>query len=176
MMTSNLRLRGLLCSSVALAAMAAPTLADPMPPEESLAGLEYELISQDDLYIYGALNSYAEAPFLTKLVEAGKLPPVAERLPEEPIIMQTGAMVDGIGEYGGVFRHVIGGRPEGYNWMAGQHQGWGGINMAVQECLVRQGPRWQIKPDEQGPLPNLAQSWSWNDDNTELTLNLMKGV
>lgn len=175
-MTFGNHMRWLLCSSALAASAATSALAEPMPPEQSLAGLEYELISQDDLYIYGALDSYAEAPFLTKLVEAGKLPPVAERLPEEPIIMQTGAMVDGIGEYGGVFRHVIGGRPEGYNWMAGQHQGWGGINMAVQECLVRQGPRWQIKPDEQGPLPNLAQSWSWNDDNTELTLNLMKGV
>jgi len=68
------------------------------------------------------------------MVDAGALPPVADRLPAEPIIFKTGAMVDGIGEYGGVFRHVIGGRPEGWNWMAGQHQGWGGINMAMQEC------------------------------------------
>jgi len=49
--------------------------------------------------------------------------------------------------------------------------------MAMQECLVRQGPRWQVKAEEQtGPLPNLAQSWSWNDTNTELQINLMQGV
>ncbi len=49
--------------------------------------------------------------------------------------------------------------------------------MAVQECLVRQGPRWQVKPSEQtGPLPNLAKSWEWNEDKTELTMHLVKGI
>lgn len=151
--------------------------ADPMPKERSLANLKYELIGRNDIYAYGKLDQYSQAPFLDELVAAGKLPAVADRLPEEPIIFKTAAMSDGVGEYGGVFRHVIGGRPEGWNWMAGQHQGWGGINMAMQECLVRQGPRWQIKGEDQtGPLPNLVQSWEWNDNHTELTLHLMKGV
>ncbi len=151
--------------------------ADQMPAERSLSGLQYELIGRDDIYGYGALDSYSEAPFLSDLVAAGKLPSVEERLPNEPLIFKTDAMSDGIGVYGGVFRHVIGGRPEGFNWLAGQHQGWGGINMAVQECLVRQGPRWQVKADDQsGPLPNLAKSWEWNADMTELTMHLVEGV
>jgi peptide/nickel transport system substrate-binding protein len=148
-----------------------------MPEEKSLSGVQYELIGRDDLYTYKALPQYNQAPFLDALVAAGKLPPVNERLPKEPVVFKTGAMVDGLGEYGGVFRHVIGGRPEGFNWLAGQHQGWGGINMAVQECLVRQGPRWQIKSEEQsGPLPNLAKSWEWNSDMTELTMHLIEGA
>ncbi|WP_420858923.1 ABC transporter substrate-binding protein [Marivivens marinus] len=151
--------------------------ADEMPPEQSLAGLEYDLIGRDDLYSYRALESYNQAPFLDALVESGALPPVEDRLPAEPLVFKTSAMSDGIGEYGGVFRHVIGGRPEGFNWLAGQHQGWGGINMAVQECLVRQGPRWQIRAEDQtGPLPNLARSWEWNADMTELTMHLVEGV
>lgn len=151
--------------------------ADQMPEEKSLSGLNYELIGRSDVYEHKQLDSYSEAPFLTKMVDDGKLPSVSDRLPEAPIVFKTGAMVDGMGTYGGVFRHVIGGRPEGWHWMAGQTQGWGGINMAMQECLVRQGPRWQVKAEDQtGPLPNLAQSWSWNEGNTELTLNLMKGV
>lgn len=161
----------------ALTVVAATGSADQMPPETSLSGLEYELIGRDDIYSYGSLDAYQQAPMLDALVASGALPPVADRLPAEPIVFQSGAMVDGVGEYGGVFRHVIGGRPEGWNWMAGQHQGWGGINMAMQECLVRQGPRWLVRAEEQtGPLPNLAQSWSWNADNTELTINLMEGV
>ena len=164
-------------TALAVAASGISASADPMPKERSLSKLKYELIGRDDIYSHGKLESYSQAPFLKELVSAGKLPPLAERLPEEPIIFKTSAMSDGVGEYGGVFRHVIGGRPEGWNWMAGQHQGWGGINMAMQECFVRQGPRWQVKGEDQtGPLPNLVQSWEWSDDRTELTLHLMKGV
>jgi len=163
--------------STALMAISGTVSADPMPEERSLSGLDYNLIGRSELYDYKALDSYSQAPMLNALVEAGSLPAVEDRLPNEPIVFNTDAMVDGIGEYGGVFRHVIGGRPEGWNWMAGQHQGWGGINMAMQECLVRQGPRWQVKAEEQtGPLPNLARSWSWNDTNTELQIDLMQGV
>ena len=169
--------RAVLCASVCWLAVAASATADEMPPEQSLSGLDYELIGRGDIYEHRALDSYSEAPFLTKLVDEGKLPPVTERLPKEPVVFKTSAMSDGVGTHGGVFRHVIGGRPEGWNWMAGQHQGWGGINMAMQECLVRQGPRWQVKAEDQtGPLPNLAKSWEWNDNNTELTMQLMEGV
>ena len=176
-MPSMIRTRMTLALTSAIVAAGTAAIAEPMPEEQSLAGLEYELIGRDDLYEHRALDSYSQAPMLDSFVESGALPPLEERLPEEPIVFRTGAMVDGVGEYGGVFRHVIGGRPEGWNWLAGQHQGWGGINMAMQECLVRQGPLWQVKAEEQtGPLPNLAQSWSWNDGMTELTLNLMKGV
>ena len=151
--------------------------AESMPPEQSMSTLEYELIGRDGLWKYAALDGYSEAPFLSALVASGELPPVEERLPKEPLVHLTGAMSDGVGEYGGVFRHVIGGRPEGWNWMAGQHQGWGGINMAMQECLVRVGPLWQVKAEDQsGPLPNLAKSWDWNDSRTELTLDLVDGV
>lgn len=168
-----------LLSGVSLTAMVATSaLADnKMPPEKSMSTLTYELLGRDDLWTYKAMESYGEAPFLTELVEAGKLPPVEERLPKEPLVHLSAAMSDGPGEYGGVFRHVIGGRPEGFNWLAGQHQGWGGINMAIQECFVRVGPLWQVKAEDQsGPLPNLAKSWEWNDDRTSLTLHLMEGV
>lgn len=148
-----------------------------MPTEKSMSSLNYELLGRDDLWTYKSLDGYSEAPFLSDLVAAGKLPPVADRLPAEPLVFLTGAMSDGIGEYGGVFRHVIGGRPEGWNWMAGQHQGWGGINLAMQECLVRVGPLWQVKAEDQsGPLPNLAKSWEWTDDRTQLTLDLIQGA
>ena len=163
----------LLAGALSLTANAA-LAQEKMPPEESMASLEFELLGRDDLWTYKALPEYHEAPFLDAMVAAGALPPVAERLPSEPLVMLTGAMVDGTGEYGGVFRHVIGGRPEGWNHLAGQHQGWGGINMMMQECLVRTGPMWQVKPEEQSdPLPNLAKSWEWNEDNTQLTMHLV---
>ncbi len=172
------RLTTVLLAGASFAALAGVAVqADSMPPEESLSNLEYDLLGRDALWSYHALDSMSQAPFLDELVAAGKLPPLEERVPAEPLVFYTDAMSDGIGEYGGLFRHVIGGRPEGFNWLAGQHQGWGGINMALQECLVRNGPLWQVKAEDQsGPLPNLAKSWEWNDERTELTFHLVEGI
>ena len=157
--------------------LAGSVSAGKLPEEKPMSTLKWDLIGKDELYYYRALPSYNEAPLLKELVNQGKLPPVKDRLPKEPIVFSTDAMSDGIGEYGGVFRHVIGGRPEGWNWMAGLHQGWGGINITIQECLVRKGPLWQVKPEEQdGPLPNLAKSWSWSDDRKTLTMQLIEGA
>ena len=44
-----------------------------------------------------------ESPILTELVKEGKLPPVHERVPEEPLVMRG---VDGIGKYGGTWLRV----------------------------------------------------------------------
>lgn len=42
-------------------------------------------------------NQYQESPMLKKRVEAGELPPVEDRLPDEPLVID----VLEIGEYGG---------------------------------------------------------------------------
>jgi peptide/nickel transport system substrate-binding protein len=52
---------------------------------------------------------------------------------------------DGVGVYGDTLRHVIGGRPEGWNYGAGQTQGWGGIDIGLSECLTRTAPLFQVK-------------------------------
>ena len=44
-----------------------------------------------------------ESPILTPLVESGQLPPVAERVGPEPVVMRG---VDGIGKYGGTWLRV----------------------------------------------------------------------
>jgi peptide/nickel transport system substrate-binding protein len=85
-------------------------------------------------------------------------------------------MPDGIGVYGGVMRHVIGGRPEGWNYSAGQSQGYGGIDIGLSECLTRTGPLFEVKPEELEPLPNLAKSWEWSEDGHKLTMHLIEGA
>ncbi len=42
-------------------------------------------------------SSYQESPMLRERVEAGELPPVDERLPDEPLVVD----VPQVGEYGG---------------------------------------------------------------------------
>ncbi len=132
---------------------------------------------RDELWTYRSLEAYQEPQFVSELVESGQLPPVAERLPAQPLVYLSEAMPDGVGTYGGVFRQVSGGRPDGFNWMAGDNQGWGGLNSAVQECLVRNGPLWQVHVEEAlAPLPNLVRSWVWNSDRTHVTMHLVEGI
>ncbi len=128
------------------------------------------------MYTYRALESYNEPEFVTAFVEAGLLPPVAERLPAEPLVFSAGNMPDGIGVYGDVMRHVIGGRPEGWNFWAGQSYGWGGIDIGMVECLTRTGPLFQVNSEDLQPLPNLAKSWEWSEDGLSLTVNLIEGA
>lgn len=152
-----------------------PTL-PPVPPEFDAQG-EPIFVNRSDIFEYKALPSYSEPDWVTRnFVESGKLPVVAERLPKEPLVYKTGNMPDGTGSYGDVMRHVIGGRPEGWNYIAGQSQGWGGLDIALSECLTRTGPLFQVNPEDLEPLPNLAKSWEWSDDGMILTLHLVEGA
>ena len=45
-----------------------------------------------------AMGKYSEAPMLAALVAAGTLPPVDERLPLEPVVVEP---IEAIGTYGG---------------------------------------------------------------------------
>ena len=101
---------------------------------------------------------------MTEFVKAGKLPPVEERLPKEPLDRRH---LDDHRRSRGLWRtlrHVIGGRPQGWNWIAGRHQGYGGTEHSTMMCLVRTGPMWMLTPEKVEPLPQLAKSWDWSDD------------
>ena len=83
-------------------------------------------VKRADILEYKALPAYSEPAWVTeKFVSTGKLPPVAERLPKEPLVYKTGNMPDGPGVYGDVMRHVIGGRPEGWNYLRRPDPGLG---------------------------------------------------
>ena len=133
-------------------------------------------VNRADIAEYKALPSYAEPEWVKAFVDAGKLPPVAERLPKEPMVYKTANMPDGNGVYGDVMRHVIGGRPEGWNFWAGQSYGWGGIDIGLVECLTRTGPLFQVNAADLQPMPNLAKSWDWSEDGKTLTVHLVEGA
>ena len=169
---------GLLLSVSILAAQAqtvTPTT-PPDPPVFEAQGTP-NFVGIKDIYEYKALPEYHEPDWVTsKYVDTGKLPPVSERLPKEPLVFKTANMPDGVGVYGDVMRHVIGGRPEGWNYIGGQSQGWGGIDIGLSECLTRTGPLFEVKADELEPLPNLAKSWEWSEDGHQLTMHLIEGA
>ncbi|QYZ68784.1 ABC transporter substrate-binding protein [Neotabrizicola shimadae] len=162
-------------SAVAVQAeMAAPTT-PPDPPKFDAQG-EPVFVNRADILEYKALPAYSQPEWVAAFEAAGKLPPLAERLPKEPLVYKTANMPDGAGTYGDVMRHVIGGRPEGWNYWAGQSYGWGGIDIGLVECLTRTGPLFEVNAADLQPLPNLAKSWEWSEDGKTLTVHLIEGA
>jgi peptide/nickel transport system substrate-binding protein len=155
------------------APVSSPAIATPGPGEVG-AGAG---VGPADLVSYRRLPAYAEPAWVTRdFVRKGKLPPVERRLPREPLVYGPAAMPDGPGTYGDALRQVTGGRPEGWNYSAGQSQGWGGIDLATMECLTRTGPLFLVDPARLEPLPNLAKSWRWSADGRQLTMQLIEGA
>ncbi len=97
---------------------------------------------------------YKEAPMLRTKVAAGELPPVEERLPEEPLVVKP---VEEIGQYGGVWRLVLVG-------------GMGAYKQLWNENLVC----WSS--DYKEILPNIAKGWEWSKDSKSITFYLRKGM
>ncbi|MDQ0455621.1 ABC transporter substrate-binding protein [Rhizobium paknamense] len=163
-------------SAFALQAQAFDTSPPPEPPPFPAQG-KITYVARDSILEFKALPSYSEPAWVAdKFEKTGKLPPLKERLPEEPLVYKIANMPDGAGVYGDTMRHVIGGRPEGWNYMAGQSQGWGGIDIALSECLTRTAPLFQVDAKDTEPLPNLAKGWDWSADGHKLTMHLVKGA
>ena len=97
-----------------------------------------------------------EAPQLAEMVQAGTLPPLAERLPQDPLVIPV---VDEIGRYGGVLRRAFLG--------PGDHNNY---TRAVYDALVR------YTPDGGEVVPHIAAGWSSNDNFTEWTIKLRPGT
>ncbi|MHA3979204.1 ABC transporter substrate-binding protein [Halovulum sp. GXIMD14794] len=174
-------MRNYLMTTVVLIAappLVAENIAAPvaLPDAPALSADTSEPLPREALMRVETLANYSEPDWVSKLVAAGKLPSVAERLPKAPIVMDMTSTPHGVGRYGGVLRHVTGGRPNGWNWAAGQTQGWGGVNMTHQECLTNTGALWALEEGQSEPLPNLATNWEWSADGMQLTMHLLEGA
>ncbi|RWN96546.1 MAG: ABC transporter substrate-binding protein [Mesorhizobium sp.] len=175
----NIGLAAGLTLSVSVSALGAYASEPTVPPAPTPFPAEGKInyVARDSILEFKALPEYHEPDWVTeKYVKTGKLPPVKDRLPKEPLVYKTGNMQDGIGVYGDTMRHVIGGRPEGWNYGAGQTQGWGGIDIGLSECLTRTAPLFQVEAKDTEPLPNLARSWDWSSDGHKLTMHLIEGA
>ncbi|MCX7796673.1 MAG: ABC transporter substrate-binding protein [bacterium] len=103
------------------------------------------------------ITKFNEAPILTELVKAGKLPPVEKRLPTEPLVIVP---VEEVGQYGGT-ANVFSTSPTSYDE---------GIYLISFEGLVKLGP------DATSVIPNIAKSWRITDGGKTLTIVLRKGI
>ena len=101
-------------------------------------------------------GKYKEAPMLAELVRQGLLPAVAERLPQDPLVVQP---VEEIGQYGGDWRHVT----------LSPTSSW--INRRTgYEPLVR------YALDATSIAPNIASGWSVVDDGKTYIFTLREGM
>ena len=100
--------------------------------------------------------TYSESPMLAQMVAAGNLPPVEDRLPDNPMVVQV---VDEIGQYGGTMRRVFTGARDTCNYTRLSRSG-----------LVR----WS--PDGFNVMPNIAESWEPSSDGKEWTVTIRKGL
>jgi len=127
-----------------------------------------------DIVEFKSFDEYCEPEWVTKLVEEGKLPPVAERLPKEPAVYKEGFYSDGVGQYGGIWRDVWAVPLEGWNYNAGAVQGWFGIEAIVQEEPLNTGA--MFMSEGVTPIPFLAKSYEWTDDGMGLVMNFVEGA
>jgi len=104
----------------------------------------------------GSASAWQEAPMLRERVEKGELPPVEQRLPEDPVVVTP---IERIGEYGGTWRR---------------------LSMAVSDIGMdsRLGYepllRWNLAGD--GVVPGLAHAWERSDDARRYTFHLRRGL
>ena len=102
-------------------------------------------------------TSFKEAPALADLVKQGKLPPVEQRLPENPMVVQP---IEEIGQYGGTWRRAFTGVADFHAY-----------GRTVYESMLR----WPRDPKD--PIgPGLAEKWEFSPDGKQLTLTLRKGL
>ncbi|NLS77931.1 MAG: ABC transporter substrate-binding protein [Chloroflexi bacterium] len=105
--------------------------------------------------VTAAPRKYVEPPILAGLVTAGQLPPVEERLPDEPMVLKP---LESIGKYGGTLRTINDGTTT--NWLT---------NSAYEKML-----RWSV--DSTTIEPNIVKQWEIGDGGKVFTLYLRKGM
>ncbi len=102
--------------------------------------------------------TYNEAPMLKALVDAGELPPIEERLTDEPLVIEP---FEEIGQYGGTV-HVFANNPTGWNDLQSGIAMWGGL--------------FKTSKDGKTIEADVAKGYEWSEDLKTFTIYLRKGL
>ena len=119
-------------------------------PQQFGSPSDYEAVSGQ------MIASYSESPLLADRVAAGELPPVEERLPNEPVVVEP---LESIGVYGGELAAPA---------TSPTCCGWDVSEMVMQKLFT-------IDTDLQTIIPNIAYGYTVSDDLTQLTVFLRDG-
>ena len=104
---------------------------------------------------HGRFPKFGQSPLLDQLVATGRLPPVSERLPNDPVVVEP---QEGIGRYGGTLHevHPLGSHSSAVPWVA-------------EYPLTYSHGHFNLSP-------NVLSGWEWNDDGKSLTLYTREGL
>ena len=104
-----------------------------------------------------ATMEYNEAPMLKELVRQGKLPPIEERLPNNPLVVKP---VEKIGKYGGILHTILYNQPSDGMVLAMNHPSLTYLDT----------------DDMLSVTPGLVEKWEYTEDFKTLTLQFREGV
>ncbi len=121
-------------------------------PKSATAGVKYAEV------VTTIPAKFTDSPVLAEQIKAGKLPPIKERLPEEPLVVKP---IE-IGRYGGTARVGISNTD-----ILGGDQGY--LGGTVQNFL-------RFNPDLTGVVPNVATKVDVSEDKMTYTIHLRKGL
>ena len=102
-----------------------------------------------------SISSFSEAPMLAELVASGDLPPVEDRLPENPVVLPV---KESLGVYGGTWRRAFRGTSDATGMT---YLNWNSLTRFNEDLTI---------------APMLAESWDMNEDATVWTWHLRKGT
>ena len=113
-----------------------------------------------------SIAEFHEAPMLAERCRAGKLPPVAERLPDNPLVLVPW---ERIGRYGGRLRYT--------EFTIGYDHYLRHLNeVALLEQRPTPGAAPCFKWMEGEPQPGVLEHWAVNADATQFTLRIRRGL
>lgn len=93
---------------------------------------------------------------LADLVRAGRLPPLEQRLPKDPLVVEP---YERPGEYGGTWRLLV-----------------DNPDLGMYKMIAGYAPLMRWRADCQGLEPGTAWRWEYNRDGTQLTIHLRRGI
>ncbi|NPV06757.1 MAG: ABC transporter substrate-binding protein [Anaerolineae bacterium] len=149
-----LRVTGLAAS--AAVAGCAPAPAPTAPPEEPTAAPVVVELTPTTAPVEEVPSKYKEAPEMADRVARGELPPVDERLPRDPMVVQP---IEEIGQYGGTWRQLHIGPADN-----------------AQNMYLMHEPIAKYTLDFTALVPNLVRGWEFSEDATSVTLHLREGM
>lgn len=146
------------CAAPAATPTAAPAPQEPAAPAQPAAPTAAPAVKPTEPPAAPAQpeSKYKQSPLFDADVAAGKLPPVDERLPKEPLVVEG---VDGVGQYGGVWRRGFTGPADYNNYVR-----------VVYDGLVR------FSPDGSQVVPKVAKGWENSADYKVWTIFLREGA